>query len=141
MPTSVGVAGGQTTGHNVRENGRLKTLCQGGTGAPPARADALDLGPARRGRPQVLAGHQRLAVPVRWVHAIEQADAARLLHGGELGLSTGLPLPEPPPPLAAYAANLAAAGVSGLAVELGQRYTRLPDALVTAAERHGMPLI
>jgi purine catabolism regulator len=107
----------------------------------PTLADVLELDSVRRGRPQVLAGHERLAVPVRWVHAIEQTDAARLLHGGELVLSTGIALPEDPEPLAAYAANLAAAGVSGLAVELGQRYTRLPDALVTAAERHGMPLI
>jgi purine catabolism regulator len=78
---------------------------------------------------------------VRWVHAIEQTDVARLLHGGELVLSTGIALPDDPDPLASYAADLAAAGVSGLAVELGRRYDRLPDALVAAAERHGVPLI
>jgi purine catabolism regulator len=82
----------------------------------PTLADVLELDTVRRGRPQVLAGHQRLGVPVRWVHAIEQADAARLLHGGELVLSTGIALPDEPGPLAAYAAELAAAGVSGLAV-------------------------
>jgi purine catabolism regulator len=107
----------------------------------PTLADVLELDTVRRGRPQVLAGHQRLGVPVRWVHAIEQADAARLLHGGELVLSTGIALPDDPGPLASYAADLAAAGVSGLAVELGRRYARLPEALVTAAERHGVPLI
>ena len=107
----------------------------------PTLADVLELDTVRRGRPQVLAGHQRLGVPVRWVHAIEQADAARLLHGGELVLSTGIALPDEPEPLADYAAALAAAGVSGLAVELGRRYDRLPEALVTAAERHGVPLI
>src|SRR6201996_2818166 len=121
--------------------GWITNRVSGGSGVLPTLADVLELDTVRRGRPQVLAGHQRLGVPVRWVHAIEQADAARLLHGGELVLSTGIALPEDPAPLAAYAANLAAAGVSGLAVELGQRYTRLPDALVTAAERHGMPLI
>jgi PucR family transcriptional regulator, purine catabolism regulatory protein len=107
----------------------------------PTLADVLELEAVRRGRPQVLAGHARLGVPVRWVHAIEQTDAARLLHGGELVLSTGIALPDDPDPLASYAADLAAAGVSGLAVELGRRYDRLPDALVTAAERHGVPLI
>jgi purine catabolism regulator len=107
----------------------------------PTLADVLELDTVRRGRPQVLAGHQRLGVPVRWVHAIEQADAARLLHGGELVLSTGIALPDEPEPLADYAAALAAAGVSGLAVELGRRYARLPEALITAAERHGIPLI
>ena len=107
----------------------------------PTLADVLELEAVRRGRPQVLAGHSRLGVPVRWVHAIEQTDAARLLHGGELVLSTGIALPDDPEPLASYAADLAAAGVSGLAVELGRRYDRLPEALVTAAERHGVPLI
>ena len=107
----------------------------------PTLADVLELDTVRRGRPQVLAGHQRLGTPVRWVHAIEQADAARLLHGGELVLSTGIALPDEPERLAAYAAELAAAGVSGLAVELGRRYTRLPDALVTAADQHAVPLI
>jgi len=58
-------------------------------------------------------------VPVRWVHAMELADVARLLHGGELVLSTGIALPDDPALLAAYVADLAAAGVSGLAVELG----------------------
>src|SRR6201995_2788235 len=107
----------------------------------PTLADVLELEDVRRGRPQVLAGQSRLGVPVRWVHAIEQTDAARLLHGGELVLSTGIALPDDPDPLASYAADLAAAGVSGLAVELGRRYARLPEALVTAAERHGIPLI
>src|ERR1700729_2874373 len=107
----------------------------------PTLADVLELEAVRRGRPQVLAGQSRLGVPVRWVHAIEQTDAARLLHGGELVLSTGIALPDDPDPLASYAADLAAAGVSGLAVELGRRYDRLPEALVTAAERHGVPLI
>ena len=62
----------------------------------PTLADVLELEAVRRGRPQVLAGHSRLGVPVRWVHAIEQTDAARLLHGGELVLSTGIALPDDP---------------------------------------------
>jgi PucR family transcriptional regulator, purine catabolism regulatory protein len=107
----------------------------------PTLADVLELEAVRRGRPQVLAGHRLLGAPVRWVHAIEQTDAARLLHGGELVLSTGIALPDDPGRLASYAADLAAAGVSGLAVELGRRYTSLPEPLVTAAERHGVPLI
>jgi purine catabolism regulator len=107
----------------------------------PTLADVLELDSVRRGRPQVLAGHRRLGTPVRWVHALELADVARLLHGGELVLSTGIALPDDPGLLATYVADLAAAEVSGLAVELGRRYARLPDALVSAAERHGMPLI
>jgi purine catabolism regulator len=107
----------------------------------PTLGDVLELGTVRRGRPEVLAGQHLLGVPVRWVHAIELADVSRLLHGGELVLSTGIALPDDPELLAAYVASLAAAPVAGLAVELGRRYQQLPDALVTAAERHGVPLI
>src|SRR6202012_3010781 len=121
--------------------GWITNRVSGGSGVLPTLADVLELDTVRRGRPQGLAGHQRLGVPVRWVHAIEQADVARLLHGGELVLSTGIALPEEPTLLAAYIADLATTGVSGLAVELGRRYQALPDALVAAAESHGVPLI
>ena len=107
----------------------------------PTLAEVLDLEVVRRGRPQVLAAGHRTDARVRWVHAIELADAARLLHGGELVLSTGIALPDEDDLLATYLAELSAAGVSGLAVELGRRYARLPAALVDAAERHGVPLI
>ena len=76
------------------------------------------------------------------MHAIEVPDAARLLHGGELVLTTGIALPEEPSLQARYIAELAAVGASGLAVELGRRYSgRLPAALVSAAEQHDLPLI
>jgi purine catabolism regulator len=107
----------------------------------PTLAAVLSLDVVRRGRPEVLAGGDRLGVPVRWVHAMELADVTRLLHGGELVLSTGIALPDDPALLAAYVADLAAAGVSGLAVELGRRYDRLPDPLVQAAQAHAVPLI
>ena len=107
----------------------------------PTLAVVLDLDVVRRARPEVLAGGDRLEAPVRWVHAMELADVARLLHGGELVLSTGIALPDDPALLAAYVADLAAAGVSGLAVELGRRYDRLPDPLVEAARAHAVPLI
>ena len=96
----------------------------------------------RRGSPSVLAGADRLDTPVRWVHAIELTDVARLLRGGELVLSTGIALPDDERLLAAYVTELAGIGVAGLAVELGRRYAEsLPAGLVTAAERAGLPLI
>jgi purine catabolism regulator len=64
----------------------------------------------------VLAGGGLLGRPVRWVHAIEVADAARLLHGGELVLTTGIALPDEPSLQARYVGELAAVGVAGLAV-------------------------
>jgi purine catabolism regulator len=108
----------------------------------PTLAEILELDVVRRGSPRVLAGAGRLGRPVRWVHAIEVPDAARLLHGGELVLTTGIALPAEPSLQARYVAELAAVGASGLAVELGRRYSgSLPAALVSAAAQHDLPLI
>ncbi len=108
----------------------------------PTLAEILELDAVRRGSPRVLAGAGRLSRPVRWVHAIEVPDAARLLHGGELVLTTGIALPAEPSLQARYVAELAAVGASGLAVELGRRYSgSLPAALVSAAAQHDLPLI
>ena len=108
----------------------------------PTVADLLQLDVIRRGSPRVVAGADRLTAPVRWVHVLELADAAHLLQGGELVLTTGIALPHDAARLARYAGELAAAGVSALAIELGRRYTgELPSALVRAAEQGGMPLI
>src|SRR5215469_3677235 len=108
----------------------------------PTVAEVLALDPVRSGAPRVLAGLDRLDAPVRWVHVIELAEAAHLLRGSELVLSTGIGLPDNAAGLRRYVAELAAVGVSALAVELGSRYTRsLPAALVSAAADHELPLI
>jgi PucR family transcriptional regulator, purine catabolism regulatory protein len=108
----------------------------------PTVAEVLALDPVRSGAPRVLAGAERLSTPVRWVHVIELAQAAHLLRGGELVLSTGIALPDDAAGLSRYVAELASVGVSGLAVELGSRYSRsLPAALVSAARDHQLPLI
>jgi purine catabolism regulator len=111
----------------------------------PTVADLLSLDVIRRGSPQVVAGSGGLGARVRWVHVLELADAAHLLQGGELVLTTGVALPEEPALLARYAADLASAGgagVSALAVELGRRYVgALPGVLVRAAADSGLTLI
>ncbi len=105
-------------------------------------ADVLAMDVCRRGQPQVVAGAERLSAPVRWVHAIELTDVARLLRGGELVLSTGIALPDDDRQLAAYVAELAETRIAGLAVELGRRYDgALPAALVSAASAAALPLI
>ncbi len=108
----------------------------------PTVSDLLSLDVIRRGSPQVVAGADGLGARVRWVHVLELADAAHLLQGGELVLTTGVALPADPALLARYATDLAAAGVSALAVELGRRYVgALPSALVRAAVDSGLTLI
>jgi PucR family transcriptional regulator, purine catabolism regulatory protein len=108
----------------------------------PTVADLLDLDVIRRGSPHVIAGAEGLGARVRWVHVLELADAAHLLQGGEFVLTTGIALPAEPSLLARYAADLAAARVSALAVELGRRYVgTLPGALIRAAADGGLTLI
>ncbi len=108
----------------------------------PTVAEVLTLDPVRSGGPQVLAAADRLDRPVRWVHVIELAEAAHLLRGGELVLSTGIALPDDAAGLSRYVAELASVGISALAVELGSRYARsLPPALVAAAAECQVPLI
>jgi purine catabolism regulator len=108
----------------------------------PTVAEVLALDAVRRGAPRVVSSADRLDAPVRWVHVIELAEAAHLLRGGELVLSTGIALPDDPAGLTRYVADLASVGVSALAVELGSRYSRsLPAALVSAAGSHRLPLI
>jgi purine catabolism regulator len=108
----------------------------------PTVREVLGVAEVRRGAPRVVAGAQGLDAPVRWVHAIELADAARLLRGGELVLTTGIALPDDEDALARYVAGLAETGVSAVAVELGRRYTgELPAGFAAAAQAHRLPLI
>ena len=108
----------------------------------PTVAQVLEMDAVRAGEPRVVAGDRSLGRLVRWVHAIELPDAARLLRGGELVLTTGIALPDEEALLGAYVAELADVGVSALAVELGRRYTDgLPERFAAAADECGLPLI
>jgi purine catabolism regulator len=108
----------------------------------PTVSDALALPVIRQGRPRVVAGAAGLRRRVRWVHVAEVADIAHLLRGGELVLTTGIALPDDPAALTRYVDELAETGVAGLVVELVRHWSEaLPDALIAAAEGHGMPLV
>jgi purine catabolism regulator len=111
------------------------------SGIYPTVAEVLALPAVVDGEPVVRAGAGSLARPVRWTHAAEVADVARLLRGGELLLTTGVLLPEDAPGLAAYVRDLADAGVAGLMVEVGRRFDRLPADMVAEAESRGLVLV
>jgi len=111
------------------------------TGAGLCVADFLRIDEVQVGRPKIVAGREHLHLPVRWVHIAEIPGISTLLRGGELLLTTGIALPSDDEDLATYVEELAAAGISGLALELVQRYTEPPKVLVEAAERWGIPLI
>jgi purine catabolism regulator len=104
-------------------------------------ADVLALPVIRAGRPEVMAGRDRLDRPVRWVHVTELLDPASFLEGGELILTTGMPQADDPTRVRDYVDQLADVGTAGLVVELGRRYQRVPDALVHACRARDLPLI
>ena len=104
-------------------------------------ASVLDLPVVQAGRPLVLTGAESLDRPVRWVHVSELPDIAPLLRGGELILSTGVALPDSPADLREFVRALAAAGASGLVIELGRRFADVPDSIVTTAARSGLPVV
>jgi purine catabolism regulator len=87
-------------------------------------------------------GEDLLDRPVRWVHTSELAEAAYLLRGGELLLTTGLGLGgRGAVGETAYVATLAERGAAALALELGWTYTEAPEGMVEACRQHGLPLL
>lgn len=104
-------------------------------------AGILQLSVVRAGLPTVVVGQELLDRPVRWVHVSDVPEVAELLAGGELILSTGLPLQTGSAAAADYLESLAEAGAAGLVVELGHLLPRLPPAAVAMARRHRLPLV
>ncbi|MCX4833454.1 PucR family transcriptional regulator [Streptomyces sp. NBC_01016] len=102
---------------------------------------ALELPGLRSGLPEVVAGGERLQRTVRWVHAGEVPNIASLLKGGELLLTTGYGVGTRPAEQRAFVRKLAERGIAALVIELGQRFARLPAALVETARAAGLPLV
>ncbi|MCK9822714.1 PucR family transcriptional regulator ligand-binding domain-containing protein [Nocardioides cavernae] len=106
--------------------------------------EALALPTFRRASPTVVAGASATDRPIRWVHATERPDVRELLRAGDLVLTmgTGLPADDDEAGLSAFVDALVDVGSAGVVVELGRRWrSSLPDALVAACERHGLPLV
>ncbi|MBX5442336.1 MAG: PucR family transcriptional regulator [Solirubrobacteraceae bacterium] len=102
---------------------------------------ALGLPVLRRGLPQVLAGHDRLDRPIRWVHAGEVSNIASLLMGGEMLLTTGMGIGPRAADQRRFVERLAEQEVAALVIELGPAFPEPTPALVDAAQRHRLPLI
>ncbi|MFI7016660.1 PucR family transcriptional regulator [Streptomyces sp. NPDC050164] len=110
-------------------------------GRAPTVADVLALPVLAAGQPQVVTGLAQLDRPVRWVHITELTDPASFLKGGELVLTTGMPLPEDTAGVRRYVDELTEVGAAALVIELVRRYHRPPDALVQACRARGLPLV
>jgi purine catabolism regulator len=104
-------------------------------------AEVLRMPAVRSAEPVVLAGATRLDRPVRWVHTTELADIGPLLRGGDLVLTTGIAMPDRDDAWSAFASSLVDSEAAGLVVELGRRWTALPQALVAECEALGLPLV
>lgn len=122
------------------EGEQLRTDRPGEDAALPTMGEVLQLPAVAEGLPEVLTGELGLSTRVRWAHMSDRADAARLLNGGELLLSTGAGWPEDPDALRAFVAGLAEVGVAGLVLELGTHYRWAPAVVVEAARTHRLPL-
>jgi len=104
--------------------------------------DLLDLPVLRRARPEVAVGGRLDQRPVRWVHTSEIYEISPLLKGGEVLLTTGLGLVGlGEAAVAAYVEGLARRSVAALVMELGRTFTHPPEALLTAAQEHDLPLV
>lgn len=90
----------------------------------------------------VRAGEDRLETPVRWAHVSELADPVPYMEGGELLLVTAMTLDaEDHEAMRRYVRRLVGAGVVGLGFAVGVYYEDIPEALVEAAEKEGLPLL
>lgn len=106
-----------------------------------ALADLLQLEPFRRCKPEILCGHHLVDRPVRWVHTSERAEAAVLLKGEELLLTSGLGLVgRGDPGLRAYIAALGERRAA-LGLELGWTFSSVPTAMLEAAREYDVPII
>ncbi len=104
-------------------------------------ADVLAMPVVRAAGPQVVAGQDGLRGTVRWVHTTELADIAPLLRGGDLVLTTGIALPDTDAGLRDFATSLGSSDAAGLLIELGRRWTQVPDALRDTCAEQDLPLI
>ncbi len=93
--------------------------------------DELDL--------ELAAGTQASEAPVRWVHISELEDPTPWLSGGELMLTTGIPL-DSAAKQRTYIGLLADHNLAGLGFGTGFSHKKLPKALVEEARKRDFPL-
>src|SRR5918998_6273718 len=93
--------------------------------------DELDL--------ELAAGADAAAAPVRWVHISELQDPTPWLSGGELMLTTGIPL-DTAAKQRAFVRILADRNLAGLGFGTGFNHKSLPKALVDEAKKRDFPL-
>ena len=90
---------------------------------------------------RVLTPGSDLSRVVRWVATSELSDPGPWLDGDELLLTTGMRLRDDRDSCAAYAEAVMASGAAALGFGIGLTFDSVPQALLEAGERIGLPII
>jgi len=103
--------------------------------------DVIEMSSVQLGNPEVLAAQAALDTAVRWVHIASGSGVASLLEGGELLLTTGAGWPGDEEALLHEVNDLINANISALLIELGARFTSIPDAIIDICEKRRVSLV
>lgn len=107
----------------------------------PTVGEVLALPEMTAGRPEVIVGGEGLERPVRWAHVVAGVEAAALLDGGELILTTGAGWPQEAEALSTVSDQLVSAKPAAVVLEAIANFDSAPPPLIAACERHGVPLV
>lgn len=104
-------------------------------------SEVLELPEVRAGDPEVVAGPEGLGRSVRWAHVVAGSDAAALIDGGELILTTGTGWPHGDDELRQVIDDLLRTAPAAVVLELGSAFAAAPAPLIAGCDAHGIPLI
>ncbi|WP_338656134.1 PucR family transcriptional regulator [Sporosarcina psychrophila] len=90
---------------------------------------------------KLLAGAEGQLNIIKWVHIVETMDAAKLLKGNELILTTGIHLKNNDDDFHHFIHQLIASKSAGLCIELGSVIQEIPDCIQQLATDYQFPLI
>lgn len=110
-------------------------------------SDRSDAKPTLR---DLLDSHRGLLMPdeptgdldrrISWAHTTELRDPTRYLHGGELVCTVGISL-QTAQDCTTFVESLTRAGAAGLCFGIGDVHDTVPEALIAAAARDGLPIL
>lgn len=89
----------------------------------------------------VVAGAEHTDRSILWAHAIELADPAPYLSGGELVMTTGINVGKTRKTQFDYVSRLVAADAAALAFDTGTRFRQVPDGVLAAGNTLGLPVL
>lgn len=90
---------------------------------------------------QLIAGAKGQHNVIKWVHIVESMDAAKLLKGNELILTTGIHLKDNDDDFKQFIHQLIASKAAGLCIELGSSIQEIPKSIQQLATEFQLPLI